>query len=122
VGIKGACKPFDMSPFEQAAVSYRVEDWQISFIETIEAHAQVGYVIITPEIFLLGRRVMRDCTDEERNDPWVTAVDGDCWHVWMLVGKLQAWHRHLPYSMEWVSMHRRSRLRVRRLASFRRLK
>lgn len=111
-----------MSPFAQAAECHARLGCGMEFWEVIEAHAQVGYVVMTPELFMLGRRVDRDWGEDERLDPWVTAETGDCWHVWLLAGDWRCWERFLPYPLEWVSMHRRGRLVVRKLDQFRRLK
>lgn len=94
----------------------------MTFADVIAAHGCVGYVHATPELFLLARRARSYWPECLRNDPWHVAKDGDCWHVWLMAGNLDAWERFLPYPLPFVSMHRRERLRVYPLERFRRLK
>lgn len=111
-----------MTPFDQAFRWHHQHGGDVGFSEVIEAHAQVGVVIITPELFLLGRRVFADWPEARRNHLWSTAEDGDCWHVWLAAGDWRLWEKFLPYPLPWVSMHRRGKLRVWALDGFRRLK
>lgn len=111
-----------MTPFDHAFRWHFHHGGDLEFSEIIEAHAQCGVVIITPELFLLGRRVRRDWPEARRLDPWATAEDGDCWHVWLAAGDWREWEKFLPFPLPWVSMHRRGRLRVWPLDGFRRLK
>lgn len=111
-----------MSPFEQAAQWYAKNPGMFSLEEAIEAHAQCGYVIITPEIFMLGRRVSRDMWQEDFSDPWLIDPTGNCWHVWFTAGDWNQWERHQPFALPWVSMHRRDKLRIYPLSRFSRLK
>lgn len=101
-----------MTPFEQAAEWHAASGCGLSFTEVIEAHAQVGFVHITPEIFLLARHGRSYWPDTLRDDPWHVATDGDCWHVWLMAGDWCQWERFLPYPLPFVSMHRREVLRV----------
>ncbi len=109
-----------MTPFEQAAEWHREHGGDMELSEVIEAHAQVGHVIITPEIFLLARHGCSYWTEDERNNPWLTEKGGDCWHVWLVAGDWTQWERFLPYRLFFASLHRRGKLRVYRLNDLRR--
>ena len=112
-----------MTPIEQAAAWHAAHGGgEMSFMEVIAAHGRHGYVVATPEFFLLGRRVMRDWDDDRRCDPWQVAEDGDTWHVWLAAGEWEGWERFLPYPLPWVSFHRKGRLRVWPLDYFRKAK
>jgi hypothetical protein len=112
-----------VTAFEEAAAWHAAHGGgEMSFGEVVEAHAQGGYVFITPEFFLLGRRVARDWDEARRCDPWQVDPAGDCWHVWLAAGDWRGWERFLPYRLPWVSFHRRERLRVWALERFHRAK
>ncbi|WP_367871828.1 hypothetical protein [Luteolibacter sp. Populi] len=109
------------SPFERAARAHLSlgSDW--SFAEVVEAHAGSGYVLVTPEVFLLGRAVNSDWSDAELCDPHLWSAEPDCWHVWLLAGDASRAWGLLPYELPWVSFHRRGRLRVLREEAVRRM-
>jgi hypothetical protein len=112
-----------MTPIEQAAAWHREHCADgMTFADIIAAHGCVGYVVATPDLFLLVRRARSYWPESLRNDPWHVAKDGDCWHVWLLAGAWKGWERFLPYPLPRVSMHRRGKLRVYPLDRFRRLK
>jgi len=103
-----------MSPFEQAATWHLKHCPDIPFGNIVEAHFQRGHVIGNPEVFILGRRVCSDWDAELLLDPWETATAGDCWHVWLWVGKVRDWRAVVPFPLPWISFHRGERLRVHR--------
>lgn len=110
------------TPYDRAAAWHAKHGGAIEFSDIVEFHAGCGYVIITPEIFLLARQVRSYWSDELMSLPWRAVEDGDCWHVWLMAGDWQGWERFLPYPLPFVSMHRREKLRVYPLERFRRLK
>ena len=112
-----------MSPIEQAVAWHKEHCADgMTFLDILAAHGRVGYVIATPDLFLLARRGRSYWPEDLRNDPWHVAENGDCWHVWLMAGEWTGWEKFLPYPLPWVSMHRRGKLRVYPLERFRRLK
>jgi hypothetical protein len=111
-----------MTPIERAAAWHAEHGGEMSFMELIAAHGRHGYVIATPEVFLLARRARSYWPECLRLDPWHVAADGNCWHVWLAAGEWRAWQPFLPYPLPFVSMHRHGKLRVVALERFRRLK
>lgn len=107
-----------MTPFDHAARWHHHHGGDMEFSEVIEAHAQGGVVIITPEVFWLARRVKHDWPEERICNPWAVAEDGDCWLVWLAAGDWRTWPRFIPYPLEWVGFHRRGKFRVWRLECF----
>ena len=101
-----------VTPFEQAALWHAKHCPGSAFAEVVEAHFQTGYVVGTPEVFLLGRRIDRTWPDEWVNDPWRAAPDGDCWHVWLWAGTVRDWSAMVPYPLPWLSWHRGEKRRV----------
>ncbi|QJE99108.1 hypothetical protein [Luteolibacter luteus] len=101
-----------MTPFAKAALCHQGLRSAWSFAEIVEAHAQSGYVVVTPEICLLFRAVRRDWSEAELCDPLLYSPEPDCWHVWLLAGDYRQAMRWMPFPLPWVSFHRRGKWRV----------
>jgi hypothetical protein len=107
--MKGSITP---NPYQRAEAWHRRLGCHMTFAEVIEAHGQMGYVHITPDVFVMARRVEADWGDDRLCDLQFIAPAGDCWHVWLLAGDFRAAMAFLPYPLPYVSFHRRGRLRV----------
>ena len=107
-----------ITPFEQAHDFHAGLRSKWQFHQVIEKHALHGYVVITPTVFWLARRVWHDWPDDRLCDLYEVAEDGDCWHVWLAAGDWSGWQDWIPTWLPWVSYHRRGQLRVRRLEKF----
>jgi hypothetical protein len=95
-----------MTPFERAARFYSDQD---RLTEVVEAHFLHGYVISTPEIFVVARRVVSLWPDEMLADIRRVDPDGDCWHVELFAGDMEAVLAAMPFPLPFVSFHRRDR-------------
>jgi hypothetical protein len=95
-----------MTPAEQAAELCRARD--ASFREELEAHLLNGWVISTPEVFLLGRPVPRsaDAADLRAVYP---PEECDAWFVWLGVGSAERLLALMPYDLPWIGWHRQGR-------------
>ena len=112
-----------MIPFEKAAAWHSEHGGDgMTFTQVIEAHAMGGVVVITPTLFLLGRRVFADWEDRKLCDPWQCAGNGNAWHVFLAVGSAREAARHVPHPLPWITMHRGDRLVRMPWDRFRRLK
>ncbi len=105
-------------PFARAARVYEREACARPLVADLEAHLLYGYVISTPEVFLMGRRVRSGWPDETLRDPYATAPDGDCWHVWLCGGSMREALRRMPFRLPWLSYERSNRIRRVRLDRF----
>jgi hypothetical protein len=101
-----------MTPYTRAFFWHDALQSQWEFEEIIARHGQIGFVHITPDVFVMARRVEADWQDDRLCDLQFTAPAGDCWHVWLLAGDFRAAMAFLPYPLPYVSFHRRGRLRV----------
>lgn len=112
----------NMTPIERAARIYEQEPCARTFGEDLEAHFTTGYVISTPDLFVMGRAVSRGATREQILDPWVAFPEGmtDAWMVYLFAGDLSQVLRYLPGPKEWVAFERKNVLRFRRFKSIRR--
>lgn len=100
-----------MTPFARAAEWHLAHCPGQSFRDVLEAHFQVGHVVSSPEIFLLGRRVSSWWCEQSLRDPWFTDEGGDTWHVWLFAGALPKVLAAIPYPLPYVTFDRRGRLR-----------
>lgn len=103
------------SPYAIAAALHNAAGMAHTFAEAVEAHAVTGYVMATPHLFLLGRRVGSGWSDDELCDPWMIAPDGDAWHVYLAAGDLREAIRLLPYRLPYLSYFHEGRKRLMRL-------
>lgn len=99
----------------QAAGVYRAEPCARPLWMDLEAHLVHGVVISVPRVFVMGRRVRHDWTDEQLLDPWLTDDErGDCWHVWLASGPAREVVEAAPARLPWVSWERAGKVfRVR---------
>lgn len=111
-----------MTPFDLAWDWHFHHGGELEFSQVLEAHAQVGVVIVTQRVFWLARRVMRDWPEARLCNPWVEAANGDTWMVWLAAGDWRTWETYLPHELPWVGFHRRGKWRTWRLENFRRAK
>jgi hypothetical protein len=109
----------DYNPVVAARRVYNQEECARTFEADLEAHLLVGWVISTPEVFVMGRPVLSSAPVEQILDPWQTfpreAVD--CWHIWLAAGNLAAMWQYLPFELPWFSFERDNRLKLHRFES-----
>ena len=106
-----------MTPYLLARSVYESEPCARTFEEDLLAHLYTGYVVSTPEVFLMFRLVHSAAHPEQILDPWTIFEGGDCWHVYLAAGDASQFHAHFPQSLQWVSFERKNRLRIRRYRS-----
>jgi len=98
-----------LTPVERVAVLYGRWETGRTFREDLEAHLVTGYVISTPEYFIMGRAVDRSAAVELVGDPWHAfpreAVN--TWYVWAMAGCVNTCLTSMPFSLKWVSFIRR---------------
>lgn len=108
-----------MTPVEQAAEVYQREPCARPFHVDLELHLLHGWVISTPDFFLMARPVSALAHPALIVNPAFNSFVGiNCWHVYLCAGD---WRQALRVGIEaagafpYVSFERRNRLRVHRL-------
>ena len=86
------------------------------FSEAVLAHLEGGYVISTPEVFLLFRPVDSMGDRLLFDDPWHRFQRFDTWHCYLAAGDLAQFHRFVPFPLPFFSYVRKNRLRISRLS------
>lgn len=102
-----------MTPYEQVQAVYKREPCARSFSWDLILHLEHGYVVNTPECFVMARPVPVVAPNEEIVNPeksW-PFEQCDCWHVYAFAGDVRALMRHVPFVPAWVSFERRNRIR-----------
>ena len=95
-----------MSPYEQAKALYETQHgWKLSdYIDWYGANG--GYVMSSPEFFLMGRPVFH-WAPEHITLPYRFDVElCDCWYVHVFAGDFSAIWRHVPYFLPWIAFDR----------------
>lgn len=101
------------SPFAAAAIWHQTHCPETPFRDVVEAHFQTGYVISSPDLFILARQIWRHWPAHKISDPWETSATGDSWHIWLFAGDLSAIPSIIPYKLPFVTYHRGDRLMAR---------
>lgn len=92
---------------------YPETEFHNSFTVDVSLHLLYGYVIATPEAFIMGRAIQRNADINLIRDPSVSFDDPDCWWVWLAVGvaSLEVFFRHEPYPLPYFGWDRRGKAR-----------
>lgn len=101
-----------MTPAEHAAAVYSRESCARTFREDVEAHMLNGYVVSTPEMFVLFRPVNWMNGTSAIVDPWFEHEECDTWHIYLFAGDVTNLGKHIPYPLPRVSFERNNVLRV----------
>lgn len=111
-----------MTPLEQAVAVYSREPCARTFDEDLRLHLENGYVVSTPDFFVMARPVWRGMNEFLIVNPAEGCHPAfrDCWHVYLLAGSIQKALTALPYDLPWMSWERGNVLRFFRLDSIRR--
>lgn len=108
-----------MTPYQQARQVYETEPCARTFEEDLIAHFENGYVISTPEVFLMFRPVRHDWPEVHIVDANLrNCTQGDTWHVYLAAGDASQFASHFPYKLPFVSFERKNELRFYRFRQF----
>lgn len=95
------------SPAYRAAVDYGRAPGDFTFHEALEAHLVNGYVVSSPDVFILARPVDRTAPSELLTNPAYTFQDPDAWFIYLMAGDVfSCWH-YYPIHYNWVGWQRR---------------
>ena len=108
-----------MSPAEQAAAVYEREPCARTFEEDLEAHLLHGWVVSTPQFFVMARPVDSAAQPACIVNPWHRFPPEACdtWHIYLAAGDLRAALAWLPHPLPKIAFERRNILRYYRLES-----
>lgn len=77
-----------LTPYQRAQAVYQCEPCARPFEEDMEWHLRLGYVITTPTLFMLARRVSSEWDESRLLAPWYVHPNGDALWVWLLAGDM----------------------------------
>jgi hypothetical protein len=101
-----------MTPYQIARATHRRDPDNDPWEEVLHAHLLTGYVISTPEVFLMFRPVDSRANPLEFDRPWISYSTPDQWHVYMASGDISQMVPFFPPVFDTISMVRKNRLRV----------
>jgi hypothetical protein len=101
-------------PIMQARRIYDREPSARTWSEDFELHLLWGWVVSTPEYFIMGRPVDASAPTECIFDPLhlFPRDQQNCWWIWAMAGDLSMAWDHTPYDLPLVGWEKRNRPRV----------
>lgn len=98
-----------MTPYEEAQALYAAYETPRSFAEDLALHLRGGYVISTPEYFLMGRAIDRFAAAAAIENPAhaFPREQQNAWLVYLFSGSSRNILPFLPYPLKWVTWQRR---------------
>ena len=98
-----------MTPREQAELLYEKYRQPRSFNLDIYFHRRSGYVIDTPDYFLMGRPVQKHAPEHLIRDPAIrfSSAIADAWFIWIFVGDIKMMLHLAPFPLPYVGWSRR---------------
>lgn len=79
-----------------------------SWLEDLEAHLLGGFVISTPDAFLIGRPVPHGAEVVDAWEQW-PREESDCWFVWCAAGDPRRLLDLMPFPLPWIGWMRLGR-------------
>ena len=115
-----------MTPYEQAKAVYLSEPCARTFEQDLQYHLHTGYVVNTPDYFIMGRMVQtRHGNDIIRNPAiWTRSDLCNCFHIYLAAGVMAKFWEHASpeiLAMEFVSWERKNVLRIYPMSKVERL-
>lgn len=103
-------------PIEEARAVYSREKCARTFDEDLALHMRNGYVFVTPDVFIMGRPVLKDAPYSLITNPEIVFEKPDCWLVYLGAGKLDLFFKYMPYFLPWMAWERKNKLRYKETA------
>ncbi|MDP0496028.1 MAG: hypothetical protein Q7Q73_07435 [Verrucomicrobiota bacterium JB024] len=100
-----------MTPYEQAKSLYDVGYRHRGFEEDFGVHLAHGYVLVTPEVFIMARPVWHKAAREAICNPYYVFPEAvrDCWHIYCMAGDVsKCWDYDPLPDLPFVSWERRN--------------
>lgn len=92
-----------MTPVEKAK-ELLGDQW----LEALEAHLKTGYVISSPDAFLMGRPCLHGATIVSPWQSWPIEI-ADAWFIWAGVGSVARLFSMMPVRLPWIGFMRQKR-------------
>ena len=107
-----------VTQYENARRVYENEPCARPFEEDLHWHLRLGWVISTPNLFMMARQVMHDWPKERLQEPWYVHPTGDAVFIWLLAGDMRQALSAAPWPrVEWIGWERSNIPRMYRLES-----
>ena len=99
------------SPAFDAAMVYRREKCVRTFEEDLQIHLVNGYVIATPEYFIMGRPVNKNADPIEIVNPCFpfSREEQNCWWIYLMAGNVKKCWDFYPYYLPFVGWQKKEK-------------
>ena len=100
-----------LNPAMEAMALYLKYPQPRTFDDDLMAHLVTGYVISTPDSFIMGRPVDRFASWDKITNPYskFSKDEANTWLVHIFVGSRRNMLDTLPFPLQWVGWSRRNR-------------
>ena len=97
-----------MSYYQSLAALYAEKGSGWSFEETVSWYRLHGFVFDEPELFLMGRPVIKEAGEDAICSPTIfDSQMANCWYVHAFQGDIaKVWH-YVPWQLPWICFDRR---------------
>lgn len=100
-----------MTPIQKAKLMYEGMARR-SFWQDVNTLTHDGYVVSTPELFLMAFAVKSESFDEDTIQLMHRDPEGDTWFVWCLVGDMRQALCMIPHPKKYIGFARRRVLKL----------
>ena len=98
-------------PLALAAQVYENEHCVNSFDLDVATYCKFGYVICTPQVFLMGRPVVKGADYHLLMDCSYRFERPDCWWIFLAAGDMTEFFRHEPFQLPYFGWERKNKPR-----------
>lgn len=99
------------TPLLRAAEVYEKEVCKNSFDLDVALYLKFGYVIATPQVFLMGRPVEKGASYQQLMDLTHQFESPDCWWIFLAAGNLKEFFRYEPFPLPYFGWERSNKPR-----------
>jgi hypothetical protein len=102
---------------DRAAAIYRLPDSTLDFESDLAGYLRYGYVVSTPDFFVMAREVNQKAPYDELVNPYSVHQSPNAWWVGLIAGDWRAALAMLPHKRQLIGWERRHGVRFYRLTS-----
>lgn len=97
-----------ITPYQQIEDRYRAHPQQEPFVNYVVHHHRHGFVFSRPDLFVMGRAVVRHAPTEAIRDCRVLfqRESADCWHIFAAAGDMRRMWQVAPWPLPWFCWSR----------------
>lgn len=97
-----------MSPYAKLEAAYAAHPKEEPLANYVQWHMRHGFVFARPDVFLMGRPVLRSAPPEAVKDPMhlFPSEQCDAWYIHAAAGNMSAMWSLMPWPLGWIGWTR----------------